>query len=83
MILNLNGAFSFPLIHQRLVLIELHSGKLTETLDLVRPFFLRWGEVNSLRRSTTQMPQMPSMIVVTIAATRIYRSLINFASSDM
>ena len=83
MILNLNGTFSFPLIHQTLVLIELHSCKLTETLDLVRPLLLRWGEVNSLRRSTTQMPQMPSMIVVTIAATRIYRSLINFASSDM
>ncbi|KAH9984717.1 hypothetical protein BJV77DRAFT_952471, partial [Russula vinacea] len=36
-----------------------------------------------LTPSSTQIIQTPSMIVVTIAATRMYRSLINFSSSDM
>ena len=30
-----------------------------------------------------QMPQTPTMIIVTIAATRIYRSLISFGPSEM
>ena len=41
MILNLNGTFSFSLIHQRRTLIEFHFRKLPEILDLVRPFLLR------------------------------------------
>jgi hypothetical protein len=34
MILNLNGSFSFPPIHQRWVLIELYSG---ETISASQP----------------------------------------------
>ena len=41
------------------------------------------GDIDSLRYSTTQLPQTPSMIIVTIAATRMYRALINLFSSEM
>jgi hypothetical protein len=44
MILDLNGRFSFPPIHQRRVLSELYSGELSVSLDLVRPCLLRVGD---------------------------------------
>ena len=82
-LLNLNSNFLFPIIHHRRVLIEPYFGKLPVPLNLVGPCLLLVGDIDSLRFSTTQLPQTPSMIIVTIAATRMYRSLINLFSSEM
>lgn len=86
MILNLNGGFSSASIRQRKVFIELYSG---ETIRVSRPrtslFALNGLELGYRflnTSSTTQMTQTPSMTIVTIAATRLYRSLTNIYSSD-
>jgi hypothetical protein len=56
-------------------------------LNRVRHCLLRWGGgevVDYLRLSTTtQITRNSNMIIVTIAATRLYRSLTNIYSSDM
>jgi hypothetical protein len=85
MILDLNGRFSFPPIHRRRVLIELYSG---ETISVSQPrtsLFASSGESGYQflnPSSTTQIDQTPGMIVMTIAATRVYRSLTTIYSSN-
>ena len=77
------------LVYQKRVLIELYSDKLPVALDLVRLCLLRvWVKLSyqfltPSFYNATQMPQTPTLIIVTIAATRLYRSLINFGSSEM
>jgi hypothetical protein len=63
---------------------------ISDSLNLVRHSLLLWGKwmgVNlliPLRLSiTTQISQDAGMVIVTIAATRLYRSLTNIYSSDM
>ncbi|KAH9990095.1 hypothetical protein BJV77DRAFT_634846 [Russula vinacea] len=63
---------------------------LNDSLNLVRHSLLLWGKwmgVNlliPLRLSiTTQISQDAGMVIVTIAATRLYRSLTNIYSSDI
>jgi hypothetical protein len=80
--------FSFRPIHQGRLLIELHSGKLplAEPLTLVRPCLLRVGASLSIYfadlfcLSTRQMLQVPSNVIVAVAATRMYRLLVEFGS---
>ena len=85
MILNLNGSRFYSLQSTQKLLIEIYSGKLPAAFDLVSFVFYKRGDEPILIEtcSTTQLPQTPSMIIVTIAATRIYRSLINICSSEM
>ena len=88
-ILNLNGKFSFAPIHQTRVLIELYSGETISVSQLRTSLFTSSGEGEGLgcrfliAPSTTQIAQTPGMITVTIAATRLHRSLTNVYSSDM
>lgn len=78
--------FSFPRIHRGQVLIEAYFDK-TASAHEPRTFLLAASEegyVNYfLCAFTTQMFQNPCMIVLTIAATRMYRSLTNLFSTDM
>jgi hypothetical protein len=85
MILNLNGSFPFPPIFRGWLLIKLYSGELPVSLTLVCPYHERGSVdvIDLLDVSTLQLPQLPGIIIVTIAATRMYRSLINFGSSDL
>jgi hypothetical protein len=85
MILDLNGIFHSR-NHRGQVLIELYSDK-TASAPQSRTFLLAAsGEgyvTDFLCVSTTQMFQNPCMIVLAIAATRMYRSLAKFCSTDM
>ena len=85
-ILDLNGRSSFAPTDQRRVLIKFYSG---ETISASQPstsLFASSGEGLAYRflntPSTTQAAET-AMITMTIASTRLYRSLINIYSSDM
>lgn len=86
MILNLNGiSLLLESRLERRALINLYFDK-TTSAPQPRKFWLRIRKsyiIDFLRLYTTQMFQNPCMIVVTIAATRMYRSLVNFDSSKM
>jgi hypothetical protein len=60
--------------------------KLPDTLDLVRPCSLRVegvGDIDFSRVSATQMFQIPNLAIMTIASTRMYRSLINLGNTEV
>ena len=84
MFLSLNGLFFVPFNSSRWLLIELYSRKppLAEPLTIVRPCLLRVGcdVIDFLCISTRQMLLLPSNIMVTAAATRMYRHLVEFGS---
>ena len=87
MALNLNGSILFPLIHQKRALIKHYSNKPTRASRHGTFLFTTSGDwkgqvMNCLRLSTSQMFQYPCMITVTIAATTMYRSLVNVSSSE-
>ena len=53
-------------------------------MDWVRPCATSGEKVtDSLRLSATQIFQSPSTITMTLAATRMYRSLMDLGSSEM
>ena len=82
MLLNLNGKFLIPRIYRpQLNSIPIN---LPVPLNQVSSCLRTMGYIiDFLRLSTTQIFQNPCMIVVTIAATGMYRSLVNFDSSRM
>ena len=86
MILNMNGKISFAPIHQTRILIELYSGEIISPSQPRTSLFASRGEGLGYRfldtPSTTQTVET-AMIIMTIAATRLYRSLTNIYSSDM
>jgi hypothetical protein len=53
---------------------------ISDTFNLVRPSFHYWNHF--LYLFSTQMFQPPSVIIIAIAATRIHRSLVDFASGS-
>ena len=68
------------------MLIEIYSDKTASTPQPCTFLFAASGEgyvVDFSYGSTTQMFQNPCMIVLAIAATRMYRSLATFGSTDM
>lgn len=85
MILNLNGNPPFPPIQQKPVLIGHYSFKTTSVAQPCTSLVSTSGWKVGLfpHARLQQMPQTPTMIIVTIAATRIYRSLISFGPFEM
>jgi len=81
--LGLNGSFLSP-THQRRTLIEFYSGITTRTLELGTSLYYSGERVtDSLRLPVTQMFLGPSTVAMTIAATRMYHSLMDLGSSEM
>jgi hypothetical protein len=82
--LNLNGLFFIPSNPLRQLLIEIYfrNSPLAGPLTLVRPCLLRVGcdVIDFLCISTRQIVLLPSNVTVTIAATRMYRLLVEFGS---
>ena len=52
-------------------------------MNWVRPCATREEVTDSLRLPVTQIFQTPNIITMTIAATRMYRSLMDLGSSEM
>ena len=80
--LNLNGNFFLP-NPSRLLLIELYSRNHQNPSASYVLIPYEWGRnyvIDFLRLSTTQILQPPSNIIVTVAATRMYRLLIQYGS---
>jgi hypothetical protein len=66
-----------------LLLIELHSCNHQNLSPSYVLFPYKWEKdyiIDSLRLSTTQILQTPSNVIVTIAATRMYRLLVQYGS---
>jgi len=61
------------------------DGTLPDSLDLVRPLFAtsRRDDIDFLRVSETKMFQCPNLVIMTIASTGMYRSLINLGTTDV
>jgi hypothetical protein len=75
---------AFPLPNlSRLLLIELYSINHQNPSPSYVRFPYEWEKdyvIGSLRFSTTQILQTPSNIIVTIAATRMYRLLVQYGT---
>ena len=70
-----------PFTDENVDLARLHSKfKMRSTLYVLP--FREWRSAvsHTVTHPATQMFQIPALIVLTIAATRMYRSLINFSS---
>jgi hypothetical protein len=65
--------------------MELYSGETTRRIGPRTSLFAtsRREDIDSLRVSATQMFQCPNMVIMTIAATRMYRSLINRGTTEV
>jgi hypothetical protein len=68
--------------HLRCMLIELNLGYIISSIRPRTSLLLRMGSIIDFIHFLQQMFQTPALIVVSIAATRMYRSLTNFRSSD-
>jgi len=66
------------------ILIEFWLIIIPDPLSLVCPSYFQWGtRCGSLHPSATQMFQMPWLVTMSIAATRMYRSLSDFLSPEV
>jgi hypothetical protein len=65
--------------------MELYSGKFTRRIGPRTSMFAtsRRENIDSLRISVTQMFRCPTMVIMSIGATRMYRSLINLGTTEV
>jgi hypothetical protein len=65
--------------------MDLYSDKITRRIGLRTSLFAtsRRDDIDFLRVSATQTFQCPNMVIMVIASTRMYRSLINLGTTEM